>query len=933
MPVFCRPLAVAALLLAFAAPVTAADPAADAGVAKAAAALFDGLRVETLPNGLRVFLLPIKGAPVVTTMVAYKVGSSDEYPDQTGLSHYLEHLLFKGTAKLMPGDIDRLTQRNGGRNNAYTSEDMTVYHFDFAADRWQVALEVEADRMRNVRIDAKHEFEQEKGAVIAELKGNEDQPWNLEEKTILPLLFPKGSPYAHPVIGEEQHVRAATAEIIKRHYDAWYHPNNAALVVAGGFDPDQALALIKKLFGPIPKGDLPPRKPDPALVKRTAPVRKEISSKFDVPRMVAGFNTVVAGEPDDYVLDLVQDVLASGKTSRLYRRLVEGERLANSVSATNSAGRYRGWFGINVELLKGKNRAKAERIVFEELEKLAAEPITDAELKRSRRATLASFVFSRESVHNVADTVAKAVTIYDVDYLKTYLEKMRAVTPADVQRAAAKYLAKRSAVVVWTVPEDEPLDGGKGGEKNPAAKQRMKAGTVPPTQGNATARPGRRVSSGRAEAEAGGAGTFSFKDAKRVVLPNGLVLILLENHRLPVVVVDVDVADVRLREPAAKSGVMALTGDLLEEGTPTRAGTEISTLIEDAGGSLSLSSSGGGLKVLTPDTDLGLDLLFDCLIHPTFPAEAIERKREQLLSVIADVETQPKNRALNTFDAAVYGSHPYGRSAYGKRSIVEKLTAADLKAFHAAAFVPNMTTVVAVGDFDSAEMTARIERLTAGWKKSDAKTPKPAAPPKPDKPVEMIVSDPTAAQTHVYIGHLGIKRDDPDYYTLTVMDNVLGTGPGFTDRLSANLRDRQGLAYTVTAQIAASAADQPGAFTGYIGTYPDKYRVARDGFLAEIGKMRAAPPTEREVEDAKMYLLGSLPFRLTSNEQVAAQLLAAERFRLGFDFLETYRKKVAAVTPADVFAATKKHLDPARLVIVAVGPIGADGAPLPEPKK
>ena len=166
--------------------------------------MFAGLRAETLPNGLQVYLLPVPGAPVVTTMVAYKVGAADEEPGQTGLSHYLEHLMFKGTDKLMPGDIDRLTQRNGGANNAYTSEDMTVYHFDFAADRW-------ADRRwpsrptgcGNIRIDEKHEFQQEKGAVVAELKGNEDRPWDLEHKTILPLLFPKGSPYAHPVIGEE----------------------------------------------------------------------------------------------------------------------------------------------------------------------------------------------------------------------------------------------------------------------------------------------------------------------------------------------------------------------------------------------------------------------------------------------------------------------------------------------------------------------------------------------------------------------------------------------------------------------------------------------------------------------------------------------------------------------------------------------------------
>src|SRR5947209_14885339 len=207
--------------------------AADDPALKAAAAFYEGIRTETLPNGLRVFLKPIPGAPVVTTMVAYKVGSADENLDATGLSHYLEHLMFKGTEKLMPGNIDRMTMRSGGRNNADTSEDMTVYHFDFAAEQWDTALRIEADRMRNLRIDTRHEFEQEKGAVISELEMDEDRPFDLEMKAVVPLLFGKTAPYGHPVIGEREHVRAATADVIKSHYDRWYYPNNASLVVVG----------------------------------------------------------------------------------------------------------------------------------------------------------------------------------------------------------------------------------------------------------------------------------------------------------------------------------------------------------------------------------------------------------------------------------------------------------------------------------------------------------------------------------------------------------------------------------------------------------------------------------------------------------------------------------------------------------------------------
>ncbi len=906
------PLALALCLVAVPPTRSAEKPNPDAALAKTAQAMFATLKAAKLDNGLQVYLLPVPGAPTVSTMVAYRVGSADEENDQTGLSHYLEHLMFKGTAKLMPGDIDRATQRNGGKNNAYTTEDMTVYHFDFAADRWASALEIEADRMRNVKIDEKHEFEQEKGAVIAELKGGEDQPWDLEYKAILPILFPKGSPYAHPVIGEEKHVRAATAEIIKRHYDKWYYPNNAAIVVAGGFDADEAMATIKKLFGGIPKGDLPPRMPDPKQPVREKQVRNEFESKFDVPRMMIGFNTVAAGHPDDYVFDTIDDVLTAGKTARLHKRLVEDERLANAVSTSNNAGRYPGWFSVEVEMLKGKDRKKAEKIVFEELEKLAKEPITEAELKRVRRGILASYIFSRESVHNLADFVARTVMLTDIDYLKTYLDKAMAVTPADVQRVAAKYLTQPKSVVVWSIPEGDEPKGGEKEEKKPGRKPVSRE--AKPSEGTPAA-------------------GFSLKDAKRTVLPNGLTLVTLENRRLPIVVAETFVADTRLREPANKVGVAALVGDMLEEGTKTRTGEEISTLIEDTGGSLGFSSAGGTLKVLTPDTDLGLGILFDCMMNPTFPKDALERKREQQISVIADVETQPQNRAKMHFHEIIYGQHPFGRSSYGKKDVVKKFSQKDLKEFHAAAYGPDTTTVVVVGDFDTAEMRKKIEKLTADWKPTGVKTPRPAAPPEPEKSTLKIVSDPTAAQTHVYIGHLGITRDNPDYYKLLVMDNVLGTGPGFTDRLSSTLRDRQGLAYTVTATITPSAGDQPGTFTGYIGTFPDKFTWVKDGFVKEFNKIRDEPATKQEVDDAKKYLLGSLPFKLSSNEDVAGQLLAVERYGLGLDYLEKYRDEVNKVTVADVQAVAKKYLDPKKLVIVAVGPIDSEGKALKEAKE
>ncbi len=911
---------------------------ADAALARTAASMLAGVRTFTLENGLRIYLFPVANSPLVTTMVAYRVGSADEEADQTGLSHYLEHLLFKGTDKLLPGDVDRATQRNGGANNAYTSEDMTVYHFDFAADRWEIALQIEADRMRNTRIDEKHEFAQEKGAVVAELARNEDQPWDLEFKRILTLLYPAGAPYHHPVIGSEAHVRGATAEVIRRHYDKWYHPNNASLVIVGGFDPEKTTARIRELFSAIPRQDLPARKPAVARPARTEPARIEFPSKFDLPRLLVGYNTTTVKDADDPALDVIQRVLSDGKTSRLYKKLVEDERTAAEVDAGNYTGKLPGWFAVNIELLPGKDRAKTEGLIFAEMERLAKEPVSDAELSRARRKILANFVFGRESVHSLADTIARASVYTDggdaVAYYQTYLDRLAALTPADIQKAAAKYFARNNASLVWSIPPDEEKKAG-GGRGAPVGARSVSDGVGHPVaHAPGSDGKGRAFRAApRQDAAGGGAGAFSLGAAKRSVLPNGLTLITLEDHRLPMVVATAAVKDVTLREPADKAGIATLVGELLEEGTAGYTGEQIATLIADTGGSLEFGSGGGKLRVLSPDTDLGLKLMFECLTKPTFPQDAFDRQKDQQLATIADAETQPRTKARQLFNKLVYKEHPFGRPSLGTKATVEKLTAADAKAFHTATFAPNATIVVVAGDFKTDELTKRVEELTKDWKKVDLAPANPAPPGKAGAVTERIVSDKSASQVHVFVGHLGVTRQNPDYYKLLVMDNVLGVGPGFTDRLSSNLRDRQGLAYTVNASISSSAGNQPGAFTGYIGTFADKFVLVRDSFVKEVARIRDEAPTTQEVDDAKKYLLGSLPFKFGTLSAVAGQLLTAEQYGLGFDFLDRYRKEVAAVTPADVQEVARRHLDPRALTIVAVGPVAADGSPLAPPKK
>src|SRR5262249_29917262 len=293
-------------------------------------------------------------------------------------------------------------------------------------------------------------------------------------------------------------------------------------------------------------------------------------------------------------LEVVQALLAGGKTGRLYKALVEGAEVAGSVSAGNSAGRYPGWFSIQVQMVKGKDRAQAEKVVLKELQRLRDEPVSAAELKRVQQTVLTDTVFSRESVHGLADSIARGVTTNDLDFLKNYLPRILAVTPQDVQNAAKKYFDPEQRVIVWSVPKEK----GKGGKGEPASEKKRTAGAE------------------------GGTSGVSLTAAKRVELPNGLVLLLYENHRLPIVVAEALVQHVQLLEPEDKAGVAALTGYLLDEGTAKHTGAQIAEIIEDVGGTLSLSSGGGSVRVLAPHRHLGLELLLECLKDANFPKQA-----------------------------------------------------------------------------------------------------------------------------------------------------------------------------------------------------------------------------------------------------------------------------------------------------------------------
>ena len=318
------------------------------------------------------------------------------------------------------------------------------------------------------------------------------------------MLFGKDTPYGHPVIGETAHVKDATAAIIKKHYDKWYHPNNAVLVVVGGFDEGKARARIRELFGPIPSAPLAVRKPVPKAPKRLKLEKVPFESKFETPRLLFGYNTTETNDPDDAVLDVIQHALTDGRLSRLYRQLVDGDELASSVSSENATGLYPGWYSIKVELVEADDMPKVEKKVQAALRQIAVDGLTDSEFRRAKRAFLANTLYGLEEVHGLADLMTKTLVDHDLDFLKASLPKSLAVTNEDVRRVARKYFVDRKGVVVESTPKAEKL---------PPAQADPKADKLPPLK--PPSRQFRRQQAPKAV-------TADLSKVRRETLPNGL---------------------------------------------------------------------------------------------------------------------------------------------------------------------------------------------------------------------------------------------------------------------------------------------------------------------------------------------------------------------------------------------------------------------------
>jgi len=405
---------------------------------------------------------------------------------------------------------------------------------------------------------------------------------------------------------------------------------------------------------------------------------------------------------------------------------------------------------------------------------------------------------------------------------------------------------------------------------------------------------------------------------KRIMLDNGMVLLLSEKHEIPMVTVNMAIKAGSTAEPDDKPGLASITASLLMQGTSKRSANKISSEIDFIGGSLSVSPgkdfASAGLRVLKKDLRTGLDLLSDVLMNPVFDQTEIDRKVKETLAEIQSQKDEPNIVANNAFVKAVFGKHAYGRTSDDEAAYLPKLTRQDIFNFYTARYSPNSIIVAVVGDVDEKEIVALLQEYFKGWKRSDQPVPAPVAPPVIEKTVIRKI-DKNITQANIDIGNIGISRENPDFYAVVIMNYILGGG-GFSSRLMDNIRDNKGLAYDVHSTF--STQKEQGAFSVSIQTKNESASEVIAETIKEMRRIQDKPVSDKELADAKSYLTGSFPLRMDTYEKIAGMLTSIEIYNLGLDYPQKYPALINAVTREDVRRVAQKYLHPDNLIIVVV---------------
>jgi len=848
-----------------------------------------------LDNGLTLIVHEDHKAPIVAVNIWYHVGSKNEKKGKTGFAHLFEHLMFNGSENYDNDYFQEMEKIGATDLNGTTNEDRTNYFENVPTSASDIALWMESDRMGHlIGAITQAKLDEQRGVVQNEKRQGENEPYGGVWELITRVTYPAGHPYSWSVIGSMEDLNAASLEDVQEWFKTSYGAANAVIVVAGDIDSKTALEKVNKYFGDIPSGP-PISKHDVWIAKRTGEQREIMQDRVPQARIFKVWNVPEWGSKEGTDLDLLTDILSSGKTSRLFKRLVYEEQIATSVSSYVDLKEIAGQFYIDVTAKPGQDLKKIEQIIDEELNKIIDEGVTEKELERVKTQYFSRFIRGSERIGGFggkSDILASNMTYGgSPDYYKTTLQQISDASVSGIKNTAAKWLSDGVYILeVHPFPEYATTDTGADRTKLP---------------------------------ETGEAPDVKFPEIQRTTLSNGLKIVLAERHSIPIVnfnmVFDAGYAADQFTNP----GTSKLLMDMLDEGTKTKSSLEISEELSMLGANLnsgsSLDNSSVSLSTLKANLDGSLKIFADVILNPSFPENELSRLKKQLLAAIQREKVTPIQMALRVFPKLLYGEgHAYGNplTGSGTESSVEKITKDDLMKFHEDWIVPNNATLIVVGDITLNEVKSKLESLFKDWKSKNTPVKNISSIDDNLKPIVYIMDRPGSQQSLILASSIAPKRSSEDEIAVQTANNILGGQ--FTSRVNMNLREDKHWSYGASTFIMGTTAQRP--FIVYAPVQTDKTKESMFEIKKELTNVLGEKPISmEEFEKDKQNQILSLPGSWETMGSISGSLSEIVVYNLPDDYFAKYSSNVSSLNLDEVKDSAVKFVKPANLIWVVVG--------------
>jgi zinc protease len=837
-------------------------------------ALPPGVCITTLDNGLVVIVREDHSAPVVAAQAWCNTGSISEGRWLgAGLSHVLEHMLFKGTTSRPGSRIDQEVQEAGGYMNAYTSFDRTVYHINVPNTGGKVAIDILCDIMQNASLPP-DELAKELDVIRREMDMNQDDPGRRSSRRLFETVYTR-SPYRFTVIGYPDIFNELQPADIAAYYRERYVPNNMFFVVAGDIRVEDAVAQIREGFAKTKARPIAPMVL-PVEPRQTAAREMIEEAPIELGYFHFAWHIPDVRHPDTPALDILSSLLGNGRSSRFFRELREKKGLVTSADAWIYSPGEQGLFGASAVVTADKFQP-ARHAILEEIRRVQETLVPPEELAKVIKQFVAGTLGTRKTMQGQAqDLGANWMAANDLNFSERYLAAAKRVTPETIRRVAREYLIDSNRSLYALLP------------KGLAA---IAVGMTPIT---------------------------ADQPVQKIVLPNGLRLLIKEDHRLPFVEFRAAFRGGVLAETAQTNGLTQLTAKMLLQGTGRRTAEQIAHEIESMGGSIDTfggnNSFGLSGETLSEDLDAGLDVFADVMLNPAWPSAAFERERQIQFEIIRGQRDHLLQSCGQAMRRGMFGKVGYGLDPSGTAESVEAMRVGDLAAFHRRLAAPENCVLAVFGDVNTADLTGKIQDRFGAWKPAGAKTFLPES--ESLTAIHRVIETREKKQAVLIIGFPGVTLRDHDRYALELLQE------GCSDlgsRLFLRIRDNLGLAYYVGAQNFLGML--PGYFAFYVGTAPEKLEQVEAELLKETELLRSEGFSPEELKRSKAKIIGQKKIARQELGGYALTVALDELYGLGHDHIDIEDALYEAVTMSDIQAVARKYLTPDRMVVAIIKPV------------